>query len=410
MFEVTLSCDSQKKRVAYLSTYPPKECGIATFTKDLVESVEKLRGFASSVLIAVHEKEELYNYDRRVAWEISRDDVSSYVNAAEQINASNVDVVNLQHEFGLFGGDYGEYILHFLDAVEKPVITTLHTVNADIEPKALRVLKEIVSKSAAVVVIARVAFDILEKQGIIPKRKAVIPHGCPEISYVSSSVAKESLGLQDRLVMTTFGLLSRGKGIEYAIQALPQVIEREPTLVYLIIGETHPQVRKQEGESYRKKLVELVKELGLEGHVRFQNRYLTKRELIRCLQATDIYVTPYISANQISSGTLAYAMGAGTAIISTPYLHAKENLADNRGLFFDFEDSGSIAGCLEKLLDDNLRNEMAIKNYEYSRRFTWSKVAMEYAKLFDSVAMPKKPVRKQVKEEGVAVEFAMHAT
>lgn len=407
MFQVTISSNPQKKRIAYLSTYPPKECGIATFTKDLADSVDKLHKF-TSVLIAVHEKKEVYNYDQRVEWEISRDDVSSYIRVAEQINASNVDVVSLQHEFGLFGGDYGEYILHFLDVVEKPVITTLHTVNADIEPKALMVLKKIISKSTAVVVIAGVAIKILKKQGIISKQKAVIPHGCPEINYVSSSVAKESLGLKNRLVVTTFGLLSRGKGIEYAIQALPQVIEREPTLIYLIIGETHPQVRKQEGESYRNKLVELVKELGLEEHVRFKNRYLTKRELIKYLQATDIYVTPYISANQISSGTLAYAMGAGTAIMSTPYLHAKENLADNRGLFFDFEDPSSIADCLEKLLDKDLRAKMAIRNYVYSRRFTWPKVAMEYVKLFDRVTMPKKSVRKQ-KKEGIVLEFATHS-
>ena len=409
MFEITPSYDSQKKRIAYLSTYPPKECGIATFTKDLVESIEKLRKFKPSILVAVHDKEESYNYDRRVEWEINRDDVSSYIKAAEQINSSNVDVVNLQHEFGLFGGDYGEYILRFLDAVEKPVITTLHTVNADIEPKALSVLKQIVSKSAAVVVIASMAIKILENQGIIPKQKAVIPHGCPEIKYLSSKAAKESLGLKNRLVLTTFGLLSRGKGIEYAIQALPQVIEREPRLVYLIIGETHPQVRKQEGERYRNKLIKLVEELGLEAHVRFQDRFLKKRELIRFLQATDIYVTPYISANQISSGTLAYAMGAGTAIISTPYLHAKENLADNRGLFFNFEDPSSIANCLEILLDENLRKKMAIKNYEHSRRFTWPNVAMEYAKLFDIVYVYKKAVRKQ-KKEGIALEVAMHST
>ena len=210
--------------------------------------------------------------------------------------------------------------------------------------------------------------------------------------------------------MTTFGLLSRGKGIEYAIEALPQVVDREPTLVYLVIGETHPQVRKQEGERYRNKLVKLVEDLGLEEHVRFQNRYLTKRELIKCLQATDIYITPYICPNQISSGTLAYAVGAGTAIISTPYLHAKEVLSDNRGLFANFEDPYSIANCIKKLLDENIRKEMSRKNYEYSRRFTWPNIAMEYSKLYNKVSIPKKKTTIKPKKERPLLEFALHTT
>ncbi|MFA7397077.1 MAG: glycosyltransferase family 4 protein [Candidatus Bathyarchaeia archaeon] len=408
MFKAYSSCT--KNRIAYLSTYPPNECGIATFTKNIVESVDKLGTFNPSVIIAIHGKEELYNYDQRVKWVIIRDNISSYVKVAEQVNASKVDVINLQHEFGLYGGDFGEYILHFLDTVEKPVVTTLHTVNENIDPRAIVVLKKIVKRSAAVVVIASPAIKILEKQGILPKMKAVIPHGCPEINPFSSNAAKESLGLDGRLVMTTFGLLSRGKGIEYAIEALPQVVDREPTLVYLVIGETHPQVRKQEGERYRNKLVKLVEDLGLEEHVRFQNRYLTKRELIKCLQATDIYITPYICPNQISSGTLAYAVGAGTAIISTPYLHAKEVLSDNRGLFANFEDPYSIANCIKKLLDENIRKEMSRKNYEYSRRFTWPNIAMEYSKLYNKVSIPKKKTTIKPKKERPLLEFALHTT
>ncbi len=396
--------NSNKKRIAYLSTYPPRECGIATFAKDLVDSIEGLQAFKPPVLISVNDK-EVYDYDKRVKWLIERDESESYLEVAEQINASDVDVVNLQHEFGLFGGEYGEYILQFLDVIEKPVVTTLHTVLERFDPGTLCVLKKVVSKSAAVVVIANVALKVLASQNVIPKRKAVIPHGCPQINFVSRREAKEALGLKGCFVLTTFGLLSSNKGIEYAIQALPQALRKKPNLVYLIIGETHPQVRKNEGESYRNKLLKLVKDLNLEEHVLFQNRFLTKRELIKFLQATDIYITPYVSANQISSGTLAYALGAGSAVISTPYLHAQENLADNRGLFSEFRNPRSIADCIEQLLDDEVRETMERKNYEYSRRFIWSNVAQEYAKVFNLVSAEPKMVGNKIgrKAFGIAV-------
>jgi len=400
-----LSQNSQKSSIAYLSTYPPRECGIATFTKDLADSVEKLGKFKPPILIAINDKEKKYNYDKRVKWQIERNDINSYLKVAKEINSSDVDVVNLQHEFGLFGGDYGEYVLDFLDAIKKPVITTLHTVHEEFEPKAISTLKKIVLKSATVVVIAKIALAILEKQGIKLNQKVVIPHGCPQISNISSDTVKESLGLKNRFVLTTFGFLSKGKGIEYVIQALPKVIEKEPRLVYLVIGETHPQVIKQEGESYRNKLIKITETLGLEEYVQFKNRYLTKREIINFLKATDIYVTPYISANQISSGTLAYAMGAGKAIISTPYLYAQENLTGNRGVFSDFKNSNSISNCIEKLLDEDLRNEIAMKNYEYSKQFTWSTVASEYTKLFEKISKPK-TVGKNKKEAGLSIEFA----
>lgn len=374
--------DFAEKHVAYLSTYPPRECGIATFTKDLIDAIDVLNDFRPSAVIAVNEKETIYNYDRRVKWQIEGDSVDDYLQVASRINSSDVDLVNLQHEFGLFGGEYGEHLNHFLDNVEKPIVTTLHTVQQHFDPKALAVLRNIASKSASIVVIARVALDILEKQGVSCGKAVVIPHGCPNIPFVSSENVKGSLGLKDRFVLSTFGLISRCKGIEYAIRALPSVVEREPRIVYLIIGETHPEVRRTEGESYRKKLMRLVEELQLEKHVRFHNRFLSKRELIKYLQATDVYLTPYISPNQISSGTLVYALGAGRAIISTPYLHATETLADGRGLFCKFKNPRSIAECIERLLEDRLRKTMEREAYKYSRRFIWSNVANKYAKLF----------------------------
>jgi glycosyltransferase involved in cell wall biosynthesis len=374
-----------EKRVAYLSTYPPRECGIATFTKDLLDAIDELNKLRPPAVIAVNEKETIYNYDRRVKWQIERDSIDDYVRVARNVSSSDVDLVNLQHEFGLFGGDYGEYINHFLDNVEKLVVTTLHTVQLNFDQKAQSVLRDIVAKSESIVVITPIALEILEKQGISYKKAVVIPHGCPYIPFVPSESVKESLGLKDRFVLSTFGLISRGKGIEYAIRALPAVVEREPRIIYLIIGETHPEVRKNEGESYRKKLMKLVEELQLEKHVRFHNRFLAKRELIKYVQATDVYLTPYISPNQISSGTLVYALGAGRAIVSTPYLHAQDVLAEGRGLFCKFKDSNSIAACIDKLLDGDLRKNMQKKAYKYSRRFVWSNVAKEYFKLFNQI-------------------------
>ncbi|HII85207.1 TPA: glycosyltransferase [Candidatus Bathyarchaeota archaeon] len=371
----------KRECIAYLSSYPPRECGIATFTKDLLGAIDEL-SVCKQVVIAVNEKGAIYQYEKRVKFVIERDSIEDYTNAASYINASNVDLVSLQHEFGLFGGNYGENICYFLEKVKKPVVTTLHTVEPNFESKAQEVLRNIVAKSESVVVIPRIATGLLREQGLPIKKCFVIPHGCPDIPFVKSDKIKSSIGLRDRFVISTFGLLSRSKGIEYAIRALPSVVENEPKAIYLVIGETHPEVRKHEGEKYRKKLMKLVDELGLGNYVRFHNRFLSKRELINHLQATDIYVTPYISPNQISSGTLTFALGAGRAVVSTPYLHAQEALAGGRGLFCKFNNSRTVADCINKLLNENLREKIQAKAYKYSRRFVWSNVANQYVKLF----------------------------
>ncbi len=379
-----LILNNEAKRIAYLSSYPPRECGIANFTKDLIDAVSDLEGFKQSI-IAINEKGAIYDYDRHVKWIIERDDAEDYVKAAEYVNSSNIQLVVIQHEFGLFGGDYGEHLKLFLENVKKPVITTLHTVQPDFDKKAIEVLKYIIERSEAVIVIAHAAIDMLKKQGIPCKKCVVIPHGCPSVDCTKGKSIKESLGLKDRLVASTFGLISSGKGIEYAIQALPEVIKREPRIIYLIIGETHPEVRKHEGEKYRNELTRLVSELGLEENVRFTNRFITKRELIKFLQATDIYLTPYISPNQISSGTLIYALGAGKAVVSTPYYHAQEVLANDRGILCKFKDSTSIAEGINRLLDDNFRGQMQKRAYKYSRQFLWKNVAKKYAKRIKSL-------------------------
>ena len=373
-----------RNRIAYLSSYPPRECGIATFTKNLVSASNRLGIFRKPLVIAINEKEAIYNYDRMVRYQIRRDFQKDYVEAAEWVNSSKADLVNLQHEFGLFGGEWGEYINCFLEKLQKPVVSTLHTISTSLEPKAQTVLKQIAKHSSKIVTMTNTATKILMAYDVPRSKIEIIQHGCPDVPFVESNKAKRSLfGLKGKTVLSTFGLLSRGKGIEYVIKALPKVVNKFPEIVYLVIGETHPEVRKFEGESYRKQLLKLVDSLDLSEHVKFHNRFLLERELIRYLQATDIYITPSLEPNQISSGTLVYAMGAGKAIVATPYLHAQEALAEGRGLLCKFRDHRSVADSIIKLLEnEKLRRSIERKVYSYSRDFTWPIVAKRYAELY----------------------------
>lgn len=371
-------------KIAYVSSYSPRECGIATFTKNLVVAKNQLGIFRKPLVVAMNEKEAIYNYDRLVKCQIRRDFPEDYVKAAGYVNSSKADLVNLQHEFGLFGGEWGEYINCFLEKIQKPVVSTLHTLSPSFEPKAQAVLKQIVKHSSKIVTMTNTATKILMAYDVPRSKIEIIQHGCPDVPFVDSNKVKPSLfGLKGKIVLSTFGLISRGKGIEYVIKALPEVVEKQPEIVYLIIGETHPEVRKFEGERYRKKLIKLVDDLDLYEHVKFHNRFLLERELIKYLQATDIYVTPFLEPNQISSGTLVYAMGTGKAIIATPYLHAQEALAEGRGLLCKFRDHRSITKCISQLLEDEeLRRNMQRKVYSYSRDFTWAVVAKRYAGLY----------------------------
>ncbi len=370
---------SNDEYIAFLGTYVPRECGIATFTKNIVDAVDLLGEFAPARVISVNEIGTIYDYDSRVKQQIRQDFEEDYVQAARYVNSSRINAVNIQHEFGIYGGEAGKYVLSFLQNVHKPVVTTLHTVQPDFDSTARDVLRKILAQSKAVVVMAKAAKKILKNDGLDEKIN-VVQHGCPDVPFVTSDSVKLSLGLKGRIILSTFGLINAGKGIEYVLQALPQLTKKYPNILYLVIGETHPEVRKIEGETYRMSLVKLVNQLGIRNNVSFHNRFLTKRELIRYLHATDIYITPYVGANQISSGTLVYALGAGKAIISTPYLHAKEALSHGRGLFCEFRNADSIAYGLRKLLENReLRKEMEKRAYRYSRSFTWAKVARRYA-------------------------------
>ena len=371
-------------KIVYVSSYPPRECGIATFTKNLVAATNKLGILRNPLIVAMNEKETIYNYDRFVRYQIRRDFPEDYVKAAEYVNSSKADLVNLQHEFGLFGGEWGEYLNFFLEKIQKPMVSTLHTLSSSLGDKAQKVLKQIIEHSSKIVTMTNTATRILMTYGVSRDKIEVIQHGCPEIPFIDSNKVKPSLfGLKGKIVLSTFGLIGRSKGIEYVIKALPKVLQRYPEIIYLVIGETHPLVRKFEGERYRKYLIKLVDKLDLNENVKFHNRFLREHELIKYLQATDIYISPYPEPNQISSGTLVYAMGAGKAIIATPYLHAKEALAKDRGVFCKFRDHKSIAEGINRLLEsEKVRRNMERKVYSYSRNFTWPVVARKYVELY----------------------------
>jgi len=383
--ETTLGSVPAKPRVAYVSSYPPRECGIATFTRDLVTAIDRLNASNPGEIVALRDPGQHYDYPPCVRREIAVDDPSSYVAAAAYLNAGPAELVNVQHEYGLFGGRQGDHLLGFLDCLAKPVVITMHTVLPEPDPELRRVTQALIERANRVVVLARSAIDILERDyGIPSDRSLFIPHGVPNVNPVHARLAKQALGLKDRLVLATCGLMNPGKGIEYAIQSLAGLVDEFPDLLYLVVGETHPGVRAQSGEAYREQLQALVAELGLERNVRFHNHYLSYRDLVLHLLAADIYVVPYLDLNQIVSGTLAYALGCGRAIVSTPSAYAREVLADGRGSVVPARDPRALAGALRELLSDPVRRAaMQRQAYAYGHAMIWSRVAMAYVQAFE---------------------------
>lgn len=383
-------------RIAYVSSYTPRECGIATFTEDLTKSIDALHVLKPAAIIGINDLGSTYNYGKEVVMQIDANDERTYRQVADRINGSDFDLVNVQHEFGLFGGDWGNYLLTFLRKLNKPSITTMHTTlspdsavfhSPESETAHNKVVKGIGRYSSAITVMTKMAADILrENYDIDADKIRIIPHGTPPIPFVPSELAKDALGLDERIVLSTFGLLSRDKGIQNAVKALPEIVKEWPDILYLVIGETHPQVRLNEGEKYRKRLVRLVKKLKIEKNVRFHNRFLSKDELIRYLQATDVYICPYVNVDQLSSGTVTYALGAGKAIVSTPFYYAIEVLAEGRGLLCKFKSPHSIAKGIRQLLENPVQKARIEKlAYEYGQEMTWPKVASKYASLFKEV-------------------------
>jgi glycosyltransferase involved in cell wall biosynthesis len=373
------------KRIGFIGNHLPRQCGIATFTTDLCEAIATTYPETTCIALPVNDVVEGYHYPPRVRFELAEKDIASYRRAAEFLNINNVDVVCLQHEYGIYGGIAGSHILALLRELHMPIVSTLHTILEAPNPDQLRVLKEIIALSARVVVMSERGIDLLKRvYGLADAKIDFIPHGIPDVAFTDSSFHKDLFGVEGRMVLLSFGLLSRGKGIEDVIDALPEIVARHPNVVYLILGATHPQVIRQEGESYRLSLQRQARERGVEDHIIFYDRFVTLEELNEFISAADIYLTPYLNAAQITSGTLAYTLGAGKAVISTPYWYAEEMLADERGVLVPFHDPASLAEAVNDLLaNDARRDAMRKRAYLFGREMTWPKVAQRYMSSFE---------------------------
>ncbi len=375
---------SRSIRVLVVGSFPPRECGIATFTKDVVDHLAARDDVRCEVIAIDEAGGEARTYGVPVVARIKRDDRSSYASAAGFINQHPASIVLVQHEYGLFAGEDGAAFLDLLAAVRKPVVVTFHTVLPAPNANHRAVTQAICARAEAVVVLSHMGKTILQQAyGVSEKKIHMIPHGVPDVPFTSTEPAKRKLGFAGRNIVSTFGLLSRGKGLEDAIEAMQTIASDHPEALYLILGQTHPIVRQQEGESYREALAAQVIKHGLQRNVAFVGRYLSFDDLIFYLSATDIYLTPYLNADQIVSGTLAYALGCGKAIVSTPYLYAREVLARGRGSLCDFHDPTSIAANVTALLDHpHRRHAMERRAYKFGHEMRWSNVAASYAQIF----------------------------
>ncbi|MBK1441022.1 glycosyltransferase family 4 protein [Parapedobacter sp. ISTM3] len=374
-------------KIALIGTYTPRQCGIGSFSKNLFDSLSSDTGnTAQNFVVAINDPGGEYNYPAEVKHIIRQDDHDTYLKAADVINQSGADLCLIQHEYGIFGGQNGVYILALLHSLEIPVVATFHTVLKKPSYNELYILKEITKIAQRVVVMADKAVELLQTIYEIPASKiVVIPHGVPDIQYDRRAVRQE-LKLTDRKVLLTFGFIGRNKGIETAITALPAVVHQHPDVRYIVLGKTHPNVIKHAGEEYRLFLHRLVKKLQLEEHVVFLNQYASQHELFKYLTASDIYITPYLNEAQITSGTLSYALGVGSAVVSTPYWHAAELLADGRGALFDFNDSQQLAAVLIDLFSHPEKlAAMRSRALEFGELITWPKIGELYSDLFRQV-------------------------
>jgi glycosyltransferase involved in cell wall biosynthesis len=372
------------RRVAFLGNYLPRLCGIATFTQDLCEAVAGALPEADCYAGAINDRPERYEYPPRVRFELQEKDLDSYRRAADFLNFNNADVLCVQHEFGIYGGPAGSHVLALLKEVRMPVVTTLHTILREPNVAQREVMEAIAKRSDRLVVMSEKGASMLREVYGTPGEKIdVIPHGIPDIDFVESGVYKAQFGVLGRSVLLTFGLIGPGKGIEHAIEALPEIVRRHPNVVYLILGATHPHLVEREGERYRLSLERLAEDRGVKENVIFYNRFVSLDDLKEFIGATDIYLTPYLNEAQITSGTLAYVFGAGKAVVSTPYWHARELLADGRGVLVPFRDPPAISEGVCALLDDPARLErIRVEAYAMGRDMIWPAVALRYLEAF----------------------------
>ena len=376
--------EKKQNHILFLSSYPPRKCGIATFTQDLSNAFnKKFNPVVKTEICALNNR--IYNYNNNVIYQINATDLENYVLLAKKINTRNdIKLINIQHEFGLFGGECGDYLIPFLQVLEKPVITTFHSVTSKPSSNLKGVVKTIAARCKAIVVMNKFSQEILERDYKIPQYKInYIPHGIPQVAYEPSKEYKKKLGYEKRIVFSTFGLISKNKGIEYAIRALPKIIQKFPNVIYLVIGETHPNVQKEQGEKYRNFLYREISRLGLKNNVRFFDKYMTLEEIVYFLQTTDIYISPCIDKNQSVSGTLSYALGCGKAVVSTATEYARHIINGKNGILVKFKNPEEIAkGVIQLISNEKISKDMATQAYKDTRPMIWPNVAQSYLKLY----------------------------
>lgn len=374
-------------KVIYLSTYIPQKCGIATFTKDVTSAINLINPKALAEVMAIVKENEKIDFPWEVKYKIDYNNIDSYIRAAEYVNNSCCDVVMIEHEFGIFGGFCGNYLTSFLRLVNKPKVMTCHTLIDDPNNEWGKTFKEIVKYVDGITVMTNFSANQLVKlYGINKKKITVIPHGTPNFTFDGTEVYKKKKKLSGRLILGNINLLSENKGIDYSIEAVAKIAKTYPEVLYLVIGQTHPNILKTEGEKYRNKLKRKIKNLGIQKNVKFINKYVSLEELCDWLKIIDFYITPYLDKQQSSSGALAYAVGAGKSCISTGYLYAKEILSQGRGVIVPFKDSQAIADAVIKInKNPEIRKKIESKAYEYGRFMTWSSVALQHLDFFEDV-------------------------
>jgi len=375
-------------RVIYISSYIPRKCGIATFTKDLTTAINNLNPTALAEIAAVTDPDQSYDYPWEVKTHIDQLTAEDYLTVANYINQSSADVVNLQHEFGLYGGTGGDYILPMIDTIEKPIVTCFHSILPNPDPHQLYIMKRIIDKSAVVVAMSelsrKVLIDIYECE---PSKAVVIFHGVPDFTFEKPDAAKRRLGYGENKILLMTGLLGPGKGTEYVIDAMPKIIKDYPETKFVVVGQTHPNLIKEQGEQYRDSLIARAKKLKVLKNVEFVNKYVSLDELMEYYRAADIYLTPHLDPQQPTSGTLAYALGAGKVCISTPYNYAKQVLKDNVGIMVDFKNGEEIADATVSVFGDSEKFQgYRSRAYGIGKRMQWPRVAQNYLTLFRSVS------------------------